>query len=329
MDLETAIDLADYFTKRGNTPSALLMLKAVLKADPHRDDIRRRHAEMLWSVEKTRLPRGTLQRGRTLLQLMGFGVLTRKLEAAYFDNLEQVLSRRERRAVPGSLVLGLGSGRCGSTSLTGSFARLPECCATHENPPLVHWPPEPQQIRFHIKRFRLLLDRFRLVFDSAHWWLNATDELIDAFGGIQFIGLMRDPETCARSFLNMKGVGRGSINHWVDHDGSFWRPARWDRLYPSYDVDLHGLGAIGDVSEAELRRRQFGLVQTYVEDYNRSLRSLKDKVGERLLLVRTEEIGDPDVQTRIGEFAGVEIPPFDGVLNRGSTTDGEAQAMRY
>lgn len=329
LNLETAADLAEFLVVRGKPQQALQTYAAILKLDPHIDAVRWRYAELLFQVNEPCSPLGTIERGHMLLSLMAMDVLIEAIESAYFANLERLLNGRERRASTGTLVLGLGSGRCGSTSLARVLAGVENVCATHENPPMLHWSPTADQLRVHVRRFRMLLDRFGLVFDSAHWWLNAADRMTEEFDGVKMIGLIRDPGDCARSFLAIKGSGRNSINHWVDHDGTFWKPALWDRFYPCYEPGRFGLGQPNTMSPADLASRQHRLVRTYVEDYNEGLAGLKDRVGERLLIVRTEELSERRVQDRIRDFLGIAALNLQGALNRGTTKDGDSPDLRY
>lgn len=329
LDLETAADLAEFFAARGKPQQALQAYAAVLKLDPHLDDVRRRYAELLFAVNGPEAPLGSVERGRMLLGLMGMDVLTGAIEGAYFENLERLLSGRERLPKPGTLVLGLGSGRCGSTSLAWALAGVEGICATHENPPTVHWLPAPEQLAAHCRRFRLLLDRFEAVFDSAHWWLNGLDQMAGEFDGLKMIGLKRDADACARSFLQVKGTGPGSINHWADHDGTFWKLALWDRFYPSYALGRFGLEAPALLQPAELASRQRELVRTYVADYNAGLDRAKERFGERLLLLRTEDLSDGRTQGRVQAFLGIEGLNLRATLNRGSLKDGDSQELRF
>ncbi len=328
LDPETAVDLAEYFLARNKGAQALQTLRAVLSVAPRHEAAKRRFAELHLALAERQFPPGSEPRGRLLLGLLGFDILTEPVETAYLAHLEARLAGRERLAAPGTLVLGLGSGRSGSTSLAALLAGAEGACATHENTPLVHWAPNSGQIRLHRKRFALLLERYPLVFDAAHWWLNAAEPMIEAFETVKLVALAREPEACARSFLKVKGTGRDGFNHWLDHDGRFWRPAVWDPLYPSYDPARFGLEAPESASPVELAERQLRLVTAYVEDYNRALARLAETLGARLLLLRTEELGERKTQDRILDFLGVKAPYLDKALNRGGTADGDSQALR-
>jgi hypothetical protein len=321
--------LADYFIERNKLSNALKTLHAVVNLDPYNDVIRRKFTDLLFRCKQSQFVVGTAERSRFLLNVMGFDGWSDEIEQAYFDNLKVLLRSKCPSLVRGVLVLGFGAGRCGSTSLTEMVKRTERCCATHENPPFVHWDPESQQIAFHKKRFNILLDCFPVVFDSAHWWLNAFCDVRQSFQDVRFIALVRDPGDCAASFLKVKGVGPGSINHWTKHDGLFWKPAVWDRLYPSYDVNDFSVAPIDFQNEEAVRTLQIEMVKKYVSDYNAAIMALKNSLEDQLLVVRTEDLSDKQVQDRIYKFIGVKGAFFQEVRNQGTTEDGISQALRF
>ena len=329
LDLETAADLADYFLARNKPENALQTLHAVVRLDPYDASRRRKFAELLFTLRERQYPLGSLERSRFLLQVVGFDGWSETVEEAYFENLKAVLDRMPRGETRGSLVLGLGPGRCGSTTLAAMLRQAKRCCATHENPPLVHWAPKRNQLAFHEKRFDLLLDRFAVVFDSAHWWLNAADDLRRSFPDVKLIGLQREPESCTESFLKLKGAGAGSINHWVKHDGLFWKQALWDALYPDYDPNQILQRPLDFEDPAAVRDLQMKLIRCYVEAYHVALEALEERFGENLLIVRTENLSDRQCQREIADFIGIDDVGSGAVYNRDTTEDGMDQALRF
>ena len=194
---------------------------------------------------------------------------------------------------------------------------------------MMHWPPTSDQLRVHVKRFRLLLAHFELVFDSAHWWLKAAERLNGEFDRMKMIALVRDPDACAQSFLERKGIGRNAINHWVAHDGSFWKSALWDRFYPAYEPGRFGLGTPESLVPGDFAARQHRLVKAYVEDYNAELAELKKQAGDRLLVLRTEELSQPATEERLQAFLGIAGVGLQAALNRGSTRDGDSPDLLF
>src|SRR5215472_16846844 len=75
---------------------------------------------------------GSAARGQQLLQILAEGFPIPQLQAAYFENLERLLRQKTRLQAPGQIVVGLGSGRCGSTSLAAIMANVEGSCSTHE-----------------------------------------------------------------------------------------------------------------------------------------------------------------------------------------------------
>jgi hypothetical protein len=259
-------------------------------------------------------PLGSTARGQQLLQILAEGFPIPKLQAAYFENLEVLLKQRARLASPGRPVVGLGSGRCGSTSLAAIMAGVEGACSTHENPPLIYWPPEVEQLEFHFRRIGLLAQFFPLVFDASHWWLPALDNLFRRFPTAKAIGLHRDVESCVRSFMKIKGWSWGSLNHWVAPASGVWRANFWDPTYPTY-----ALPADADAQPDGVKQR---LIARYVEEYNSALFALANQLPERIMLVRMEELNDPEVQNRMFNFVGLPGRVAQTALNVGTSHDG-------
>jgi hypothetical protein len=283
-------------------------------ADPYDRAARENLASVLLPLQRDRFPLGSRERGQHLLSIIGDAFPTAPLSDAYFENLARLLEARRKRPSPGQVVLGLGSGRCGSTSLTALLATIGESCCTHENPPLVYWEPLGEQLRFHLQRFALLAQHFALVFDASHWWLNALDDFFARFPEGKIIGLYREIEACARSFLQRKALGRGSINHWAPPGNGIWRTNIWDPVYPTYPLPDNAASDPDGAKHAAIRR--------YVSDYNARLSALSERRPGQVLLVRTEELADAAAQRRVFAFLSLEGEISRAMLNADTVADG-------
>jgi hypothetical protein len=288
--------------------------------DPRDRAAREQLAERLFEPHRCQFPTGTVERARLLLDIIQESFPTDALTSAYFDNLDLLLGDRRRRPVPGKIVVGLGSGRNGSTSLASVLARVEGSCCTHENPPLISWTPEPEELRFHIRRFQRLAEYYPLVGDVSHWWLNVIDDLFANFPGAKAVGASRTIESCALSFMKIKGLGPGSCNHWAPY-GNGWTAERWDATYPSYDVPEN---AWRDPDSAK-----FELIARYVEEYNESMQAMAARFPDRVMLVNTEHLNDADVQNAIYNFVGMSGVAGRTQLNVGTTDDGRKFRERY
>jgi hypothetical protein len=294
---------------------------AGISYDPCDRAVLQTRADEMFHRREGEQPSGTLDRSRLLLEIIEAWYPTSTLEDAYFDNLNLLLRGREKVSCPGRLVLGLGTGRSGSTTLAALLATVDRACCTHENPPLIFWKPEQAQTEFHIRRFRLLCEYYSLIADVSHWWLNVLDTFFQHFPNSRAVGLVRDADECAKSFMRIKGYGRGSLNHWVSHDNGIWAANSWDPVYPSYPVPAYAQDAV-DRAKLELIRR-------YVSEYNDRLAAVTRRLPDRVLLLRTEELNRPATQQRIFEFAGVQGRITKLKLNVRDVSEGRHADLRF
>ncbi len=278
-------------------------------------------AEKSFAIRNKEEPLGTIGRGRLILKIIEEGFPTQNLSAEYFRNLEQLLKARKRRDPPGQVLLGLGTGRSGSTSLAALLATTDDCCCTHENPPLIFWTPEQEQLQFHIKRLKYLADYFSLVSDVSHWWLNALDSVFDCFPDSKVIGMVRDVDECTRSFMRIRGYGWGSWNHWVPYGNGIWISHLWDPTYPTYSVPSY--------SWINPDRAKYEMIARYVREYNDQLASLETRMPKQVMLVRTDELRDPGIQKRIFDFAGVSGRVSNIELNVRSVIDAKSINFKF
>jgi hypothetical protein len=266
-------------------------------------------------------PEGSIGRSRLILDIIENSFPSDALTAAYFENLELLLKSKRPRAEPGQIVLGLGTGRSGSTSLVEVLATAEGSCCTHENPPLISWVPERIEIDFHIRRFRLLLQYFPLVADVSHWWINAFSEIFHHFANAKLVGVCRDLDSCVKSFMQIKGFGRNSYNHWVPYGNGIWTAARWDPTYPTYTVP--------ELSERDPDNAKSELIARYVREYNEKLQSIALQAPEKVLLVRTEELNTAAVQSAIFQFVGLNGRVIQSERNVGTTIDGRSPNLKF
>jgi len=291
-----------------------------LAHNPYDRSAREALAETLFDTLDNEQPLGTVGRGRLLLKIIEQGHPTQKLAAAYFQNLQLLLKDRTRRSVPGRVLLGLGTGRSGSTSLTALFATVDDSCCTHENPPLIYWVPEKEQVQFHMKRFALLADYFSFVSDVSHWWLNALDSFFENFPDSKVVGVYRDIDTCTKSFMRIKRYGRQSWNHWVPFGTGVWSSHSWDPTYPTYPIAGRPLNP---------DRTKYELIARYVRAYNERLARLASERPNQVLLIKTEQLSEPHTQMELFNFAGVRGRIAEFKLNVRSVSDGIATVYKF
>ena len=313
-DNATAVKVAEYFESTGMATAAAKMWQGVSTSAPYDREAREKLGDLLFEQVQSGYPPGSVARSRLILDVISQSLPTARLTDAYFENLELLLANRPKRTRPGETILGVGAGRCGSTTLCAAVASVPGACAVHEIPPLIYWEPLADQVRFHLDRLRLLADYYPIVFEVAHWWLNALDRFFAEFPGGKVIALHRNTESCVRSFLTVKGLGRGSLNHWASPENKCWAPNLWDPTYPTYSVNA---ALLPDPDAAKA-----AMIERYVHEYNQTLRRLAE-CDPRVLLIRTEDLNSPATIARLNSLVGLPVNMPRTVLNAGTTRDSD------
>ncbi len=292
----------------------------VRRVDPYDRQMRVQLGDALFEKHQAAFLIGSPDRAYFLLSVIHNTFPTERLSSGYFDNLEALLSKRRQLAHKGQVILGLGTGRCGSTSLAAAFRSVDNALATHENPPMMFWQPQSEQMEFHLKRLGLLCNYYSVVFDAAHWWLNAMDVFFERFPQGRVVGLHRQMESCVTSFLKIKGVEPGTANHWALPDNGIWKPNVWDPCYPSY--------AVSPGLEFDYYRAKGTQIQWYVDTYNQQLQELAGARPDRVMLLSTESLDQPQVAKKLGDFVGVQMSMPDKRFNA-AVTESEIQQQSW
>src|ERR1700761_6759282 len=131
--------------------------------NPYDNAVRERISDRMFAEHADLGPMGSAIRSRAILEIIESGSPSSLLTDAYFSNLELLLGAKRPRQRDGQIVIGLGTGRCGSTSLVEIFSTIRDSFSTHETPPLISWSPQRCEVDFHFKRLALLSKYFPLV----------------------------------------------------------------------------------------------------------------------------------------------------------------------
>ena len=101
------------------------------------------------------------------------------------------------------LIIGLGTGRCGTRSLAKLLDSHDEISAGHEQKYML-WDPDAKVADKFLRK--LLNNGSKLSADVGFYWINYVDHISDNYPGTKFICLKREKEKVIESFM------RGDVN---------------------------------------------------------------------------------------------------------------------
>ena len=137
------------------------------------------------------------------------------------------------------LIISIGTGRCGSVSLSKFLSAQEYVSVLHEGRldshkirKLIKWGNDEKNL-FEWLKFLLSLDGNKFVGDTGMYYLPYIEQIIDKYPQVKIIVMEREKEEVVKSYIK-KTTGR---NHWFDHDGKEWdKDDKWDPCYPKYDI---------------------------------------------------------------------------------------------
>lgn len=181
------------------------------------------------------------------------------------------------------LVLGLGTGRCGTKSLAFLLNLQPEVYATHESRPLMPW-------LLDMERYPLKLDEMRarpesIVADVCFTYLPYVRWTFTQYGhSVKFICLQRGMRETVGSFMRWLDVGE---NFWA-RGGLSERREEWEGCWPVYEGLRPGQAAV-----------------RYYQEYYAEAHQLEREFPDSFGVFATEELNSGSGVRRIMEFAGI------------------------
>lgn len=173
-------------------------------------------------------------------------------------------------------VCGLGTGRCGTRSLTAILQAQPGFDAEHERPEPLSWDDDTDFHRHFAGQER--------VADVGFYYLPYVPRLIEAYPDMRFVCLKRDRTATIRSFRRSQPLG----TNWFS-DGER-REDRWDRSFPKYG------GSFGDAAGR------------YWDDYYETAAEYAGRFEKRFLVFDTDRLNCAHCVRELLVFAGFDNP---------------------
>ena len=167
------------------------------------------------------------------------------------------------------IIIGIGSGRCGTVSLS-KLLDIP-----HEPRPLLPWIVSDRLFKKHLP---ILENEGGAV---ALYYLNYIDKLFDEFGDrLRVVCLRRDPDEVAESFIRKTG----GKNYWRDNINE------WSDVFPQIDTTIW-----------------YAIFQ-YWEIYYNKCNELKEIYNDNFKIFGIDNLNSNIGQKEIIDFCGVDRP---------------------
>lgn len=126
-----------------------------------------------------------------------------------------------------NLIIGLGTGRCGTVSLSRLLSIQTNLLVTHEYGSLLPWEFSKRAIDQKIFELR------KLNGDVAFYYLNYVIYINQLYPSTKFVCLRRDRMSTIESYLRKTG----NTNNWMEHDGTKWENSPlFYNSFPKYNV---------------------------------------------------------------------------------------------
>ena len=196
------------------------------------------------------------------------------------------------------LIIGLGTGHCGTRSLAKLLALQENCLGLHEFPPPVAIGSRPQLIQERMDLFKL--QKEDVVADVAFWYLPFVEEIMEYFHDVLFICLERPKQDFVKSVLNYIDPSFFPLQYFKV-DVRIKAP-EFGMCFPQYAPSLTQDEALGE----------------FWEDYRWQIRDLMRAYPNHIRYWPTEALNDKTQVKEILTFLGFDSPVIQiGIKVRG------------
>ncbi len=194
-------------------------------------------------------------------------------------------------------IFGLGTGRCGTVSLSALFNMQDGVSAAHESV-LCPWQFDENSFQRNLIQMKNKIGSNHTVVEVAFYLLPYVNRMMELYPDTKFICLKRDKHETVSSYMK-KTPGR---NHWTNPQiweipGEWRTDDIWDKCYPKYYFTK-------EVAISE-----------YWEEYYTISESFEEKYPENFRIFNMKDVfQDTDIQTQMLTFSGLNnVRPTLGI----------------
>lgn len=201
------------------------------------------------------------------------------------------------------MIFGMGTGRCGTVSLSELFNKQPKICSTHEGQFL---PWEHDLVAFYqgLLKEIFIADK-PIVAPVAFYWIKYLSDIFRDVRDPKVVCLKRRREEVIESFAGMYQ----DRNYWSDPEGD------------KFTGRNPGIGPLGEMFPSYNLSKEEAL-GTYWDTYYAIAEAWVERFPERMIIVDTYSMfNDGDYQKAALEFLGIKKPVIDLSIKKNATAE--------
>ncbi len=182
-----------------------------------------------------------------------------------------------------TLIIGLGSGRSGTSSLAKLLDSQPDTSMHHESKPILPW--IYNETLLNKKLSQICEQNTSIVGEVASYFLPYVENIIKIKSDAKFICLKRDKQKTVTSFMKKTD----GFNHWSTVKKDNWIITYFDQAFPKYDA---------------LEKEE--AIAKYWDEYYKTAENLQSKYPSNFRIYDLAILSDLTMQNEIFEFLGVK-----------------------
>lgn len=191
-----------------------------------------------------------------------------------------------------TVVFGMGTGRCGTTSLSKLLNSQKNSFVGHELFPILPWDPNKNVFEFKFHQLNHQSHAYDIVGDVGMYYLPYVTSLIHSFKNshnIKCIIMERNIDEVVKSYVEkFKIQGNNPLQN---HDGSRWKLVPdWDKAFPKYSTDLSLEDAIS----------------SYCNDYHKLSKILENTHSENVKIFNINSLNNKKEVYNLLDFVGIK-----------------------
>ena len=190
------------------------------------------------------------------------------------------------------LILGFGTGRCGTASLAALLNAQPSAMVVHERTESLPW--EPDRQKYERAMARVGQYPAPIVGDVASYWLNYLSWSLES-PNVRAVYIYRDKDAVVESVLHR--ARRRGVNQYSRHLGPGERRTGFSVVFPTYDLPLKD-----------------GIAR-YWEEYQQRAFALVDLHPDRIAVLPLARFSDPEAQREMLQKLGFPEPRIKTALH--------------